>query len=224
MNKLVKHGLSEQEFQNKDDKKAWEDRARRILHNFSSEELEQKALARNLTLSSFNVSTTRYLPVMIEEVRRFKGYGISINPTFEAYADYLYEIQCVAWTADYILEIDGNDMQENEWVSPSIQYWMAQQLCSLLHKEEPEYQFNGKPFTECFKLPEFVRKGWTPVHRVEEWKIAQHGRPPEPPAPPKPVHAVVIDTNTVMPWGLPSYNPVFSTVVDSPFDSDECPF
>lgn len=224
VNKLIKHGLSEQSFPTKEEKKAWEERTRRILHNFSSEELEQKALERNLSLSAFNVSTARYLPVMIGEMRRFKSYGVSINPTFEAFADYLYELQCLAWAADYILEIDGNDWHENEWVAPSIQYWMAEQLCSLLHKEKPQYKFNGKPYAECFKLPECIRKSWTPVHRVEEWKIAQHGRPPAPPEPPKPVYSVAIETNTVMPWDMPDYIPTLSVVTESPFDSSECPF
>ncbi|MDH1622186.1 hypothetical protein N5F07_13520 [Pseudomonas chengduensis] len=221
VNKLIRHGLSAQEFESKEAKKRWEDRTRRILQNFTSEELEQKALDRNLTLSSFNVSTTRYLPVMIGEIRRFKSYGVSIDPTFEAFADYLYELQSMAWTGDYVLEIDGDDWHESEWVSPSIQYWMAKQLCSLLHKEKPEFRFNGKPYAECFQLPEFVSKNWKPVHRVEEWKIAQHGRPPEPA---RPVYSVVLDSNPIMPWEELDFTYEHSATPKPTFDETECPF
>jgi hypothetical protein len=218
VNKLIRHGLSAQEFESKDDKKAWEDRTRRILHHFSSEELEQKALNNNLTLSSFNVRTARYLPVMIAEVKRFQNYGISIDPTFEAFADYLYQVECLSWAGNHILVIDGDDIQENEWVAPSIQYWMAQQLCKLLHKEKPEYTFNGKPYAECFQLPEYVHNAWRPFHRVEEWKIAQYGRPPQPP---KPVYCAALDDDAVLPWDYPPYA---SYKGQDDILSDQCPF
>ncbi|WP_139134059.1 MULTISPECIES: hypothetical protein [Pseudomonadaceae] len=224
INKIIKHSFTSQCFSSKEERRTWEDKARRTLSNLSAEELEQKVIERNLSVSSFNRSTVRYLPLMMSEVERFQSYGVTIDPTFNAFAEYLYKLDFEGWTGDYILEVDSNDIQENEWAAPSIQYWMAEQLCSLLHKEKPEHTFNGKHYTECFNLPEYVSRCWQPNHRIEEWKLAQHGRPPEPPTPPKPIYSVSIDDNVLLPWEEPDYISDPLPIKQVSLESIDCPF
>lgn len=175
INKLVRKALSEQVFTSATDKKAYEDKTRRTLHHLDIEQLEYMALSKELKLSTFDRCTTRYLPLMMSEVERFKSYGVEIDPTFYAFAEYLYSLE--SFGAEGVMEVENNDYRETEFTFDSIQYWMAKQLNKLLHKEKPERQFNGKSFIQCFRLPATVSADWTPTHRIEEWAVAQHGMP-----------------------------------------------
>lgn len=175
INKLIRKALSEQVFDSATAKKAWEDKTRRTLHHVDIEELEQMALAKELKLFTFDKCPTRYLPLMMSEAERFKSYGVEIDPTFYAFAEYLYSLE--SFGAEGVMEVENNDYRETEFTFDSIQHWMAKQLNKLLHREKPERLFNGKPFTQCFKLPATVSAGWTPSHRIEEWAVAQHGMP-----------------------------------------------
>lgn len=177
INKIIRSLILEREFTSKEQKKAFEDKARRTLSHMPVDELEQRVLIQGDSLSSFNRGLTRYLPLMMKEVKRFEGYGVHVDGPFKAYAQYLQTIEQESWTSQIFLDVQHYDYQENEWVSPSIQYWMAQQLCKMLHKERPDSMFEGKHYIQHFTLPKQVPPAWKPSHNVEEWQVAQHGMP-----------------------------------------------
>ncbi|WP_439887739.1 hypothetical protein ACSX1C_00310 [Pseudomonas sp. MBLB4123] len=222
VNKLVRHSLQEQEFKTKEARKQYEDKLRRSLQHMPVEQLELSVAERELSLSSFNRSHTRYFPLMMEEAKRFKSYGVKIDASFEAYAEYLQSAEDVFFDTKERLQIESNDCQENEWAAPSLQYWFGQQLCKMLHKEKPDLTFNGKPYAQCFTLPGLVEAGWTPEHRVEEWKVAQYGMPP---VRPKPVYQppLVLD-DSPLPWEVDGYVCDHSSLRPVFFKTGECPF
>lgn len=211
INKLIRKALSEQVFDSATVKKAWEDKTRRTLHYQDIEELEQMALAKELKLFTFDKCTTRHLPLMTSEVERFKSYGVEIDPTFYAHAEYLHSLE--SFCATGVMEIDNNDYRETEFTFDSIQYWMAKQLNKLLHREKPERLFNGKPFTQCFTLPTTVSADWTPSHRIEEWAVAQHGMP-----------AIEVKVLSYMDSHFLNLPMPGAVEVTTPWDDSTCPF
>ena len=172
---LVRKHLATMTFDSVEDKKACEDKTRRILGHYEIEKLEKLAAEKEISLSMFNVGMTNYLPTMVYEVRRFKSYGVEIDSVFSMYAEYLYS--CNDFCSDNILDIESYDPLENEWCDPSLQYWMAEQLNALLHKEKPNQIFNAKHYTKCFKLPATVSADWKPSHQIEQILVAQYGMP-----------------------------------------------
>lgn len=225
VNKLIRRLMQEKEFTSKEQKKSFEDKARRTLSHMPIEELEQRVLVQGESLSSFNRGLTRYLPLMMKEVTRFESYGVQVDGPFKAYAQYLQTIEQESWTSHIFLNVAHYDYQENEWVSPSIQYWMAQQLCKMLHREKHDSYFLGVHYIDHFTLPESVPASWKPEHSVERWKVSHHGMPT--------VEAKVLYTYTSAdfdtapaPFELDGYASSTDLSVKPPTQEylDQCPF